>query len=97
MADLPKRYKPSHLRAPPEPERKEVTYAAGFEDRPGSYGFFAGPNPVLEEVLEHEPQCASLEEMAKRVFVIRFNLDGTAEAIYQWDHRTKEWVRFVQR
>ncbi len=87
---LPKEYVPTSLREKKLPEREEVVYACGYEEKKGSYGMFHGPNPILDEMLEVVPEDAHLKAV-----IIRYNLDGTDEVIYQWSK--DRWVRFVAR
>ena len=99
MSDnLPKEYRPSSLR-PKQPEtRTEVVYAIGYEDRKSSvlnttsYGMTHGPTPNLNNMLEVVP-----DEDTRTAYIIRFNLDGTDEPIYQWHKQKMKWVRFTGR
>jgi len=71
---------------------KVPVYAAAYEqersvaDQAGTYAMFAGPTPVLGELLETVPHG---EEPA---VVFRFDPDGTETAVFDWSPDTETWV-----
>jgi hypothetical protein len=82
--ELPESYTPSSYGPPTVEKRNEVIYAAGYEEKPGSFGMYDGPTPSLHEILESVP-CGV------NPCIIRFNLDGTEEVIYRWDTSSNSW------
>jgi len=82
--ELPKSYTPSLYGPPTVEKRNEVVYAAGYEEKPGSFGMYDGPTPSLQEILESIP-CGV------NPCVIRFNLDGSEQVLYRWDDTDNSW------
>ena len=83
----PDRHRPSALSPARPSPRTQVSYACGYEHKPGSFGMWHGPNPVLEEMLEAIP------EDGPNPVIIEFKLDGTDEVIYRWDAEDDCWVK----
>ena len=77
---LPESFSPSSYGPPQIEKRNEVVYAAGYEEKPGSFGMFDGPTPSLMEILESVP-CGT------NPCIIRFNLDGSDDVLYRWDNK----------
>jgi hypothetical protein len=85
-SELPESFSPSSYDPPCVEKRNEVVYAAGYEEKPGSFGMFDGPTPSIKEILQSMP-CGI------NPCIIRFNLDGTDEVLYRWDVTTNNWKR----
>lgn len=83
-SELPESYTPSIYGPPTVEKRNEVIYAAGYEEKPGSFGMYDGPTPSLLEILESVP-CGV------NPCIVRFNLDGTDEVLYRWDDNKCIW------
>jgi hypothetical protein len=83
-AELPESYTPSLYGPPTVEKRNEVVYAAGYEEKPGSFGMYDGPTPSLQEILESIP-CGV------NPCIIRFNLDGSEQVIYRWNDIDNSW------
>jgi hypothetical protein len=81
---LPESYTPSVYGPLSVAKRNEVVYAAGYEEKPGSFGMYDGPTPSLQEILESIP-CGV------NPCVIRFNLDGSEQVLYRWDDTDNSW------
>jgi hypothetical protein len=62
----------------------ECIYAAGYEEKSGSFGVFYGPTPDLVDVLEVVPSGI-------RPCIIRFDKDGNDEVLYRWDDTEHSW------
>ena len=84
--ELPIEYIPTSLRKPKPQARPEVLYGCGYEETPGSFGMFHGPNPNVEQMLEVVP-----DDSIKKPCLIRFNKNGTDEVLYRW-HQDR-WIR----
>ena len=81
---LPKSHKPASLVDVVIEPRKEVVYAAGYEEKPGSFGMFYGPSTSLSAILDAVPCEAN-------PCIIRFNLDGSDEVLYRWNDASCSW------
>ncbi|MFA5766893.1 MAG: hypothetical protein WC919_03155 [Candidatus Paceibacterota bacterium] len=82
--ELPASYTPSIYGPPAVEKRNEIVYAAGYEEKPGSFGMYDGPTPSLQEILESIP-CGV------NPCIIRFNLDGSEQVLYRWDDDDRSW------
>ncbi|MCK9558103.1 MAG: hypothetical protein M0R50_08710 [Candidatus Cloacimonetes bacterium] len=81
---LEKSHTPSSLKPDKIVYRKEVIYATGYEKAPLSFGMWAGPTPILAEMLEMVPN-------GPNPCIIRFNIDGTDDVLYRWDDKHNDW------
>ena len=82
---LEESHTPSLLKPGPDMiYRGEVVYAAGYEKTPLSFGMWAGPTPILAEMLEMVPD-------GPNPCIIRFNIDGTDDVLYRWNEEHNDW------
>jgi len=65
-------------------KRNEIVYAAGYEEKPGSFGMYDGPTLSLHQILESIPN-------GPNPCIIRFNLDGSEQVLYRWDDNDRSW------
>lgn len=64
-----------------------VSYGCGYEDKPGSFGMYAGLNPSLKAMLAEDGYGGP------NACVIQFNPDGTNQVIYRWKDDRWEKVK----
>jgi hypothetical protein len=81
---LPESHTPSIYGPLSVAKRNEIVYAAGYEEKAGSFGMFDGPTPSLQEILESIP-CGV------NPCIIRFNLDGSEQILYRWYDNERSW------
>ena len=65
-------------------ESEPVRYGIAQSDGKGGFGFWDGPNPSLEEMLE-------VDGRDENSCIWRFNADGTDDLIYRW--YDSEWIK----
>ena len=65
-------------------EKRPLSYGIAQSDGKGGFGFWDGPNPSLEEILE-------VDGHDENSVIWRFNEDGTDDLIYKWGG--DEWVK----
>lgn len=70
----------------PDVPPRDVRYAVGYRDAPGSYGMAYGPLPTYEECLEFLPT-----DYSRPAFVIKFDPDEGDHPVARWDARRCRW------
>lgn len=89
--DLPESYTPSELRVEPpwtEKQPQDLMFGIAQQESDHEFGFWNGPNPNLQEMLE----TVGRDESS---VIIRLNPDGFDEIIYRWSE-SQLWAREKQ-
>ena len=68
-------------------EKRPLSYGIAQHNGENSFGFWDGPNPSLEEMLE-------VDGRDEDSVIWRFNEDGTDDLIYRWC--CSEWMKIVE-
>ena len=99
QSKLPDEHVPESLRGLKPEKRLEVMYGIRIGHKPGSYGMIHGPTPDLYKMLNTVPEGrVELDHLrALKVFIVRFNKDGSEELLYVWDNSNSKWVRVVHK
>lgn len=72
------------------PATKKMYGAGHYDKEKNELHLFDGPNPILDDMLNH---VAPFNEERLPAYIVEFGKDGEWDAVYRWDSGKGNWLK----